>query len=68
MAMWLFTAAIMQGKPVKLFSNGRLRRDFTYIDDVTEAVSRLLTQPPRPDPAIDRADEAVAAPSAVAPL
>jgi UDP-glucuronate 4-epimerase len=58
MAMWLFTAAITQGKPVKLFGNGRLRRDFTYIDDVTEAVSRLLTQPPRPDPAIDRADEA----------
>ena len=59
MAMWLFTAAIMQSKPVKLFSNGRLRRDFTYVDDVTEAVSRLLTQPPRPDPAVDRAHQAV---------
>jgi UDP-glucuronate 4-epimerase len=51
MAMWLFTAAILQGKPLKLFADGRLRRDFTYIDDVTEAVSRLLTRPPRPDPA-----------------
>jgi UDP-glucuronate 4-epimerase len=49
MAMWLFTAAILQGKPLKLFHHGRLRRDFTYIDDVTEAVGRLLTRPPRPE-------------------
>jgi UDP-glucuronate 4-epimerase len=39
MAMWLFTAAIMDGKPIKLFNNGRMRRDFTYIDDVTEGVA-----------------------------
>ena len=42
-----FTAAILEGKPIKLFNDGHLRRDFTYIDDVTEAVSRLLTRPPR---------------------
>ena len=42
MAMWLFTAAIMDGTPLKLFNNGRMRRDFTYIDDVTEAVIRLV--------------------------
>lgn len=46
MAMWLFTEAILNGTALKLFNNGRMRRDFTYIDDVTEAVSRLLTQPP----------------------
>jgi UDP-glucuronate 4-epimerase len=51
MAMWLFTAAIMNGAPVKLFNNGRLRRDFTYIDDVTEAVVRLVKCPPDPNPA-----------------
>ena len=50
MAMWLFTAAVLDGRPLKLFNNGRMRRDFTYIDDVSEAVSRLLTQPPRADP------------------
>jgi UDP-glucuronate 4-epimerase len=50
MAMWRFTEAIVQGKPIKLFNDGRLRRDFTYIDDVTEAVSRLLTRPPQPEP------------------
>jgi UDP-glucuronate 4-epimerase len=50
MAMWLFTAAIMDGKPIKLFNNGQMRRDFTYIDDVTEGVVRLLGHPPSPDP------------------
>ena len=47
MAMWLFTAAILDGRPLKLFNNGRMRRDFTFIDDVVEAVNRLLTQAPR---------------------
>jgi UDP-glucuronate 4-epimerase len=51
MAMWLFTAAIMAGKPIRLFNSGKMRRDFTYIDDVTAAVVRLVTMPPQPDPA-----------------
>ncbi|HUD87652.1 MAG TPA: NAD-dependent epimerase [Xanthobacteraceae bacterium] len=51
MAMWLFAAAIMDGKPIRLFNNGRMRRDFTYIDDVTEAVTRLLAKPPAPNAA-----------------
>jgi UDP-glucuronate 4-epimerase len=50
MAMWLFTAAITEGNPVRLFNNGQMRRDFTYIDDVTEAVVRLVTRPPEPNP------------------
>jgi UDP-glucuronate 4-epimerase len=54
MAMWLFTAAIMDGTPLKLFNSGRLRRDFTYIDDVTEAVIRLVKCPPQPNPAWSR--------------
>ena len=48
MAMWLFTAAILAGKPIKLFNNGDMRRDFTYIDDVTEAMMRLIERPPAP--------------------
>ena len=40
----------MDGTPLKLFNNGRLRRDFTYIDDVTEAVVRLVKRPPEPHP------------------
>jgi UDP-glucuronate 4-epimerase len=51
MAMWLFTDAIMQGRPIKLFNQGQMRRDFTYIDDVVEAVVRLVSRPPAPNPA-----------------
>jgi UDP-glucuronate 4-epimerase len=51
MAVWLFTTAIMDGKPIQLYNQGHMRRDFTYVDDVTEAVARLLVQPAAPDPA-----------------
>ncbi|MEJ0075844.1 MAG: NAD-dependent epimerase [Alphaproteobacteria bacterium] len=50
MALWLFTQAILEGTPVRLFDNGNLRRDFTFIDDVTEAVVRLIDRPAAPDP------------------
>jgi UDP-glucuronate 4-epimerase len=50
MAMWIFTAAISAGKPIKLFNNGNMRRDFTYIDDVVQAVVRLIDRPARSDP------------------
>jgi UDP-glucuronate 4-epimerase len=50
MAMWLFTDAIMQGRPLLLFNHGQMRRDFTYIDDVVEAVVRLIPRPPAPNP------------------
>ncbi len=51
MAMFIFASAIVEGRPIKLFNFGRMRRDFTYVDDVTEAVVRLLTRIPMPDPA-----------------
>ncbi len=51
MAMWLFTEAIAQGRPIDLFNNGDMRRDFTYIDDVVEAIIRLIERPASPDPA-----------------
>ena len=51
MAMWLFTEAIFNGKPIRLFNAGRMRRDFTYVDDVVEAVVRLIDHPATPDPA-----------------
>ena len=50
MAMWLFTAAIEAGKPIKLFNHGNMRRDFTYIDDVVQAVVRLIDKPAESDP------------------
>jgi UDP-glucuronate 4-epimerase len=51
MAMWLFTDAIVEGRPIKLFNHGQMRRDFTYVDDVVEAVVRLVPKPATPDPA-----------------
>ena len=50
MAMWIFTAAILAGKPIKLFNRGNMRRDFTYIDDVVESVVRLVERAPATDP------------------
>ena len=49
MAMWIFTEAIGAGKPIKLFNHGNMRRDFTYIDDVVQAVVRLVDKPAQGD-------------------
>jgi UDP-glucuronate 4-epimerase len=51
MAMFIFATGIVEGKPLRLFNNGNMRRDFTYVDDVTEAVVRLADRVPTPDPA-----------------
>jgi UDP-glucuronate 4-epimerase len=40
MAMWLFTKAILDGKPIDVFNHGQMQRDFTYIDDIVEGVIR----------------------------
>ena len=50
MAMWIFATAISNGKPIKLFNQGKMRRDFTYIDDVVQAVVRLIDRPAKGDP------------------
>jgi UDP-glucuronate 4-epimerase len=50
MAMFIFARAILAGEPIKLFNNGKMRRDFTYIDDVSQAVVRLLDRPPQGNP------------------
>lgn len=50
MALHLFTTAIMQGKPINVFNNGDMRRDFTYIDDIVEGVVRALKRPASPSP------------------
>ena len=42
MAMFIFAAAILEGRPIRLFNHGKMRRDFTYVDDVVEAVVRLI--------------------------
>ena len=47
MAMYIFARAITEGQPIRLFNRGKMRRDFTYIDDVTEAVEHIITKVPR---------------------
>jgi UDP-glucuronate 4-epimerase len=51
MAAWLFTRAIFAGEPIKLFNNGEMWRDFTYVDDIVEGVIRTLDRPATPNPA-----------------
>ncbi|WP_151671965.1 NAD-dependent epimerase [Nitrincola schmidtii] len=46
MAPWLFTEAILKGEPIKVFNHGKLKRDFTYIDDIVEGVVRIQDAPP----------------------
>ena len=46
MAPWLFTEAILKGEPIKVFNQGKMMRDFTYIDDIVEGVIRIADKPP----------------------
>ncbi|MCP5527087.1 MAG: NAD-dependent epimerase [Verrucomicrobiales bacterium] len=55
MAVFLFTRAILEGKPIKVFNEGRSSRDFTYIDDIVEGVVRVAERLPAPNPTWDAA-------------
>lgn len=50
MAVFLFTKAIFEGKPIDVFNHGKMKRDFTYIDDIVEAIVRLIPKVPTPNP------------------
>ena len=54
MAYWKFAEAILEGRPIDVYNHGAMARDFTYIDDAADAVVRLLTAAPTPDPGFDR--------------
>ncbi len=47
MAPWLFMSAITEGRPIEVFNNGKMQRDFTYIDDIVEGVLKILPVPPQ---------------------
>ncbi|GMV46055.1 MAG: NAD-dependent epimerase [Pseudomonadota bacterium] len=49
MALFLFTKAILEGRPIDVFNHGRMQRDFTYVDDIVEGVVRVLDKPAAPD-------------------
>lgn len=51
MALFLFTKAILEGRPIQVFNRGDMQRDFTYVDDIVEGVIRVADNPPLPNPA-----------------
>jgi len=53
MAAFLFTKAILEGRPIKVFNEGKMRRDFTFIEDIVEGVIRTLDRPAQPNPSWD---------------
>jgi UDP-glucuronate 4-epimerase len=55
MALFLFTKAMLEGRPIQVFNNGRMVRDFTYVDDIIESLIRVLDKPALPDPRFDPA-------------
>jgi len=55
MALSIFASAMRRGEPLKIFNQGRMRRDFTYIDDIVEPMARLLDMPPAANPGWDAA-------------
>ncbi|MDB5340080.1 MAG: capsular biosynthesis protein CpsI [Planctomycetaceae bacterium] len=50
MALFLFTKAILEDRPIDVFNNGQMRRDFTYVEDIAEGVVRLADKPASPNP------------------
>jgi len=50
MALFIFTRAILAGRPIQVFNYGKMRRDFTYIDDIVEGVVRVMAKTPEADP------------------
>jgi UDP-glucuronate 4-epimerase len=54
MSYFSFTRAILEGKPIELYNEGKMTRDFTYVGDIVECISLLLGKPPVPNPSFDR--------------
>ncbi|MEM9804836.1 MAG: NAD-dependent epimerase [Cyanobacteria bacterium P01_D01_bin.56] len=50
MALFLFTEAILNNRPIDVFNNGEMKRDFTYIDDIVEGIMRVMDSVPGPNP------------------
>jgi UDP-glucuronate 4-epimerase len=55
MSPWLFTSAILAGRPIDVFNHGRMQRDFTFIDDIAEGTVRVLDRIAAPNPDFDAA-------------
>ena len=53
MALFIFTKAILENKPIPVFNYGKMLRDFTYVDDIVEGITRVIDNPPKGNPAWD---------------
>jgi UDP-glucuronate 4-epimerase len=56
MALFLFTRDILEGRPIEVFNYGKMRRDFTYIDDIVEGLVRVMERVPEASPEADNSD------------
>lgn len=56
MALFKFTKAIFEGKPLEVYNHGKMKRDFTYVDDIVDAMIPLMDKIPEPDPSWDHAN------------
>lgn len=50
MALFIFTKAILEGKPIEVFNNGNMKRDFTYVDDIVDGITHVIDSPAEPNP------------------
>jgi UDP-glucuronate 4-epimerase len=64
MALFLFVKAALEGKPIDVFNNGNMQRDFTYIDDIVEGVVRVIDNPAKSDESWNGKDGRVSTSSA----
>ncbi len=53
MALFIFTRAILEGKPIEVYNHGKMERDFTYIDDIVTGIEKMIPNPPKPHPGWD---------------
>jgi len=56
MALFIFTKAIVENQPIEVFNNGNMQRDFTYVDDIVESISRLMVKPTLAKPELGKSD------------
>jgi UDP-glucuronate 4-epimerase len=47
--LFIFTKAILEGKPIDVYNHGKMKRDFTYVDDIVESIARLIPKVPQPN-------------------
>ncbi|MBU8891939.1 MAG: NAD-dependent epimerase [Bacteroidales bacterium] len=60
MALFLFTKAILEGKPIKVYNNGKMQRDFTYIDDIVNGILKVIENPPKGKESTIKPSESIA--------